>query len=322
MEFRSEIILEKASQNISHQNPILSLGSCFADEIGKKLEDAKFLTTRNPLGIFFNPISIAESLESGFDKRVSLRANFVRSGSIVLNYLSHSKIKGLSEDDYLHNFHRAYSELKESLKVDFFIITWGTAWIYRLKENNQVVVSCHKQDSNLFRKELIRVEDIVKSYDDLMQGVLKDKNIIITISPIRHIRDTLIFNQTSKSTLLLAAYELSQKYDNVFYFPAYEIMMDDLRDYRFYHYDLIHPNEFAVNYIWEKFKSQWFSEQTIEMIKRWDKLMKSLQHRPFDESSEAYKNLLLRLKNKIMDFTHFSVQEELDLIEEKISKIV
>ncbi len=322
MKFRTNIAPDKSPYCINHQDHILTIGSCFANEVGKKLTQSKFNVLSNPLGILFNPMSITVSLEQGFIEKASREEFLVANEQVISNYLTHSDIQGNSTEDYIKNLQNAFSQLEVALQnARWIILTWGTAWGYYLKSNDTLVASCHKQDPRLFHKKLITVDDIYQSYSKIFRETLQDKYIIITVSPVRHIRDTLRLNQVSKSILHLAAHHLSEDFPHVTYFPAFEIMMDDLRDYRFYQRDLIHPTDFAVDYIWEKFKSQWFSPQTLELILRWDKVNKSIQHRPFATTSQAYRTFLHHLRVTIQSFKEFPVHEELNKIDSLLKSI-
>ena len=195
------------------------------------------------------------------------------------------------------------------------IVTFGTAWVYRLKENGRVVANCHKQHQSLFSREMLSIEEIVERYSPLMEGVLAGKKVIMTVSPIRHLSDGLEANSLSKAILRVAIDKLAERYDNVHYFPSFELLNDDLRDYRFYADDMTHPSAVAIDYIWERFEEYAFSAATIDIIKRLRKIADAVAHRPLNADTEAHRNFCLKMIGEIAAME--CVTSGIDFSEEK-----
>lgn len=264
MEFRTRVDIKKSKNEISHGQKILLLGSCFSDNIGEKLVNGGFSATVNPLGTLYNPASIASVITE------CAKPAGQRNGEFF---------------DWLHSkADLSWAETPDSLSTDILCITFGTAWIYRLKETGMVVANCKKQPDRLFVREKLSVNAIVDTWSQLIENWPDGEcpRMIFTVSPIRHKKDGLHENQVSKATLLLAVNELCKRYpEKCEYFPAFEIMMDELRDYRFYAEDMMHPSAVAVDYIWEQFQETYFSEQTRQITLNKEKIHKQEQHIPF-----------------------------------------
>ena len=255
MEFRTHIDIQRSKTEISHESSILLLGSCFSDNIGEKLSDGGFHVCVNPLGTLYNPASIKEALSpSQWDE---------------FKEWLHTKAR----PDEWHP--------EEWKRGKVIIITFGTAWIYRLRETGMIVANCKKQPDRLFQREKLSVDEIVRMWAPLIENEFEDSKFIFTVSPIRHKKDGFHENQLSKATLLLAISELCTRYpERCEYFPAYEIMMDELRDYRFYADDMLHPSEVAVEYIWQCFQNTYFSEPTKQKVAEEEKRRRQERHIP------------------------------------------
>jgi hypothetical protein len=321
--FRTELTITPSSNKINHASRVLTIGSCFSQVIGERLSGHKFEALVNPFGTVFNPVSIVRLLENAAKNNFSsMDAPLMREG-IWFNHHVHSDFYGNTKEeldtklkDRLKNVHEVLS------KADTLIITLGTAFVYRLKSNNEIVANCHKVPAANFSKQLLTVHEIVNSFAALLEQ-FKIQNskfrILLTVSPVRHIKDTLPLNSVSKSTLRLACHELSEKFENVSYFPAYEIMMDDLRDYRFYKEDMIHPTEVAEEYIWNKFSDCYFNEETRKLVQDWSTVSKALQHRPFREDSEEHKKFLKNLLEKLKLLQdRIDVRSEIEFVSNKL----
>jgi lysophospholipase L1-like esterase len=307
MEFRTQIAVKKASQSILHQSRILMLGSCFTENIGERLYASGFNVDVNPFGIQYNPLSIAAALNLLLNKRdFTVNDLFQHEGSWH-SFMHHSRFSGNSAQETLQNINTRLQASSDFLnKSDYLIITLGTAWIYELKENGQIVSNCHKLPESTFNRRRISVEDIVNTYTPILQ-IFKSSNlqIIFTVSPIRHWKDGAHENNLSKSVLLLAIDELQRQFDSVSYFPAYELLLDDLRDYRFYTEDMLHPNSTAINYIWEKFSDCYFSDKTKQIASEVEKLNRMKQHRPFNTEGEEYRKFCEVLEKKKIEIKNF-----------------
>jgi hypothetical protein len=262
----------------------------------------------NPFGILYNPESIHTSISRILAKQTFMESEIFEHEGGWKSFYHHSRFAYSSSDLFLKNANEKLEEASDFLyTTDFLIITFGTAWVYRLKESGKTVSNCHKLPASLFVREKLTPEAIVSMYTELLRKLFEvrpEMQVIFTVSPIRHWKDGAHENQLSKATLLLAIEQLQQLFpSSVIYFPAYEIVLDELRDYRFYTEDMIHPNEIAVNYIWERFSDCFFSEETTKRIAEIQKLVLATQHRPFQPESEAFrrfvdKNLVLLEETK------------------------
>ena len=191
---------------------------------------------------------------------------------------------------------------KSLINSTHIIITLGTSWVYRLKESGLAVANCHKVPKHKFRKELLSIAEIIESLAviiSLIKEINPTTNFIFTVSPVRHIKDGFIENQQSKAHLISALHQIIKFHENSFYFPSYEIMMDELRDYRFYKEDMIHPNNIAVNYIWEKLSKKWFSDETLQTTEQIQKIQKNLDHKPFNSESLLHEKFIKSTEQKI-----------------------
>lgn len=303
MTFRTEINLEKSKQTILHNDKICLIGSCFTQNIGNKLSENGFHTDINPFGIIYNPISISQCLEHISTSEPLACNDLIKSGDYWKAYTHHGDFKAQSQEELLEIVNNKIADSYNFIvKAKYLIITLGTSWVYTHKETNRIMGNCHKLNSNLFTKTLLTIDQIVENMTnsiDIFFANNENSNskVILTISPIRHWKDGYRENQLSKSILNLAVDELCKTNSKIEYFPSYEILMDDLRDYRFYNEDMLHPNNLAVEYIWEKFQDTYFNINTIELCKRFQHLQKMKNHRPFNPDGEAYKNHLQKIKD-------------------------
>jgi lysophospholipase L1-like esterase len=319
--FRTEITCPSAHP-IGLKDRILTTGSCFADQFGRWLQNNKFDILVNPFGTNYNPISIhkclLESLSAGLDDRL-----FAEHQGIWHHFDYHSQWSSARKEDLKASIQKIQQQVNQYLKkTDVLIITYGTAWVYHHKTQNIIVSNCHKVPAIEFEKRLLTVEEITESFRHLyamIKSLRPDIRIIITVSPVRHIKDTLVLNSVSKATLRLACHTLSDQYEDVEYFPSYEIMMDDLRDYRFYDRDKIHPNEEAIDYISQKFSDQYFEPQVKRFIEKWHSVRQSMEHRPYHPNSEAHQHFLKDLLHKLEELKEFvPVEEEIKTIQSQI----
>jgi len=288
--FRTTIDFPKATFNIDHPQSILALGSCFSQNIGERMAAAKFPVLINPFGTLFDPISI----HSIFDKP-NLESKeedliFYQGYWHAVKY--HGSFKHKDKDLLLEKIQLSKQHLINYLKTSsILMLTYGTAHVWKIKENNEIVGNCHKLPGHLFYRHLLSPEEIINALQDSLiklKGLFPYLNVIMSISPVRHLKMGMLENQLSKSVLKVAVSALVNKMPEIYYFPAYEMMMDDLRDYRFYAQDMIHPSELAIEYIFDGFKSVFFSEMTQERVKIWEKFGKSLNHKPFDDDNEHW----------------------------------
>ena len=302
MKFRTEIKCPAASKQLDHHSSLVLLGSCFSEHMEDKFHYFKFDTFANPFGILFNPIAIETAVRSCIEKVHYSKEDLLKHGEVWMSLDHHSRFDHRDQNQVLDNINNhielGYQTLGNASHV---VITLGTSWVYKWKENNLVVGNCHKIPQKSFSKELLSSEEIVQSLRhiiDLIRSINKNVSFIFTVSPVRHLKDGFIENTLSKSLLHKAIHDVRKETD-ADYFPAYEIMMDDLRDYRFYKNDLVHPNEMAVDYIWELFKESWISESSRKIMNEIEDIQKSLAHRAFDASSEAHMKFLKKTEQKI-----------------------
>ena len=306
MRLNIPVELPKRELEITHSTTQMILGSCFAENIGKRLVACKFPVTLNPFGILYNPLSIATALDRIIDRKAFSEDSpeIVNWGEQWHSMLHHGDFSRREKNDTLAAVNNSLCTAGEKLeKLDLLTLTFGTAYVYRLKESGMVVGNCHKIPGNEFTRTLLTPSEAVEALTPTFERLLKinpQMKILLTVSPIRHIRDGAHGNQVSKAVLMLTIEELRKAFpEKVFYFPAYEIVLDELRDYRFYDEDMIHPSTTAVNYIWECFRSTYFNEETNNIVVQLEEINRALAHRPFDEKSQAHANFKQKLFLKI-----------------------
>lgn len=308
MRWHTPILIKTRASDfkLNHTAPIVSIGSCFATNISMRLNDLLFRTEVNPTGICFNPISIADTLHFMYEKKQFKDSDLFFENEIYHSWHHHSSFSGTDSEKVIEKINIAINSAHESLKhASTLIITLGTAQIFILKKEKCVVNNCHKAPSALFDSEILSVEKILIYLSEAIQKVKAINpsiQIIITVSPVRHTKMGLIENSQSKSQLIIAAHNLCEAIKNVHYFPAYEIMIDDLRDYRFYTADLIHPTEQAIDYIFDIFQQTFFDEKTQNIIEEIKKIKALQAHRPQFENIAAHQKLLKKIELEITKF--------------------
>ncbi|PZX57711.1 GSCFA family protein [Algoriphagus ratkowskyi] len=279
------------------------MGSCFAQTIGQKLVDHKFNCLVNPFGTIFNPYSLVKLLEGALLRDHFEEAEIIERDGLFFHYSSHSDLVADSKEALVQKLLAQRNLVQEYLESGtHLILTLGTAWVYELEDSGETVANCHKQAASKFTKRLLTLEEMKDKlwllFDNLSR-VCPGLNIILTVSPVRHIKDGIPENQLSKSLLRVLCHELEKGNSRVSYFPAYEILIDELRDYRFYAKDLIHPSQEAENYIWEKWQASNFSIETQQKTTLIQKIIQELAHRPLNPKSEANLKFLNNLLQKL-----------------------
>ena len=326
MNFRMQVELPEKETEIRHSERIVLFGSCFAENIGNMLAENKFRCDVNPFGILYNPMSIATALRQIISGKTYVREDLFEAGGRWYSWMHHGDFSSSSPEETLAkvNVRLAKAE-KEFAVTDWLMITFGTAYVYLNRETEEVVGNCHRMPERMFRRSMLDVSTIVKEWQDVLYKCRKvnpNLRILFTVSPIRHAKDGMHGNQLSKSTLLLAVDELCRTCPSCFYFPSYEIMMDELRDYRFYADDMLHPSSMAVGYLWECFCRCYFSAETGVVMKEWMEIKKALGHKPFHPQSEAYREFLSQIVLKIVrlkeKFPYLEVQKEKELCESRL----
>lgn len=306
MKLQTNIPLSKQPHNqIDYHSKLLLLGSCFVENIGEKLSYFKFQSTINPLGILFHPLAIEKLIEKSINLKKYTEEDIFYVNERWHCFDAHSHISNSNKDVFLEDLNNAIKLTnKQILQSTHIIITLGTAWVYRHKETDTIVANCHKVPQKKFSKELLLVDEVEASLQKLI-ALIKSVNprvsILFTVSPVRHIKDGFEENMQSKAHLFSALHQVIEPRKQVYYFPSYEIMMDELRDYRFYKEDMVHPNAIAINYIWNKFVDVWFSNNCSATMKSVAVIQKGLQHKPFNEASKEHEAFLLHLQTQIKE---------------------
>ena len=304
MNFTTKIPIQKYEHAITYDSKIMLLGSCFAENMGKKFEYFKFHSTTNPFGIIFNPVSLAKMVERCVQKNYFTEDDIFYHNEIWHCFEVHSELSNPDKDVFLNSLNEiidlTHTQLNDSTHI---IITLGTSWVYRNIETNQIVANCHKVPQKQFNKELISPEIIAQSIESILFtiSVLNPNcKCIFTVSPVRHLKDGFSENTLSKAHLIVALHKTITHHPlPITYFPSYEIMMDELRDYRFYAEDLLHPNPTAIDYIWIQFQENYISESVFGLMNEICTLQKGLQHRPFHVDTEQHQKFLNDLSKKM-----------------------
>lgn len=307
MQFRTQIPISKSNNPIDYNSKVLSVGSCFAENMADKFDYFKFQNVINPFGIIFNPVSIEKLFRRVCELDFYQEKDVFFHNERWHSYEVHSDLSNSDRQELLETLNKAITETNKKLKeATHIIITYGTSWIYKNLEREEIVANCHKVPQKQFSKELLSAEVIQKSIQntiDLIQTLNPDINFIFTVSPVRHIKDGFVENQLSKSHLFTALHQVLKTHNSQLithnYFPSYEIMMDELRDYRFYTEDMLHPNQIAIDYIWKLFSENYVSENSISIMQEVDEIQKSLRHRSFNPESEQHQKFLAKLQQKI-----------------------
>lgn len=304
MLLQTKIPLEPQPHNqIDFESKLLLVGSCFTENIGAKLNYFKFRHLLNPFGILFHPKAIEKLFTNVINEKEYTEDDLFFFNEQWHCFEVHSKLSNSNKEEILRSLNSAikstHQQLSESTHV---IITLGTAWVYRHNESDTQVANCHKVPQKEFSKELLSVKEITESLEasiSLIRSMNSKASIIFTLSPVRHLKDGFIENNRSKAHLLSGIHKWVEPRKNIHYFSSYELMMDELRDYRFYSEDMIHPNQTAIDYIWKKFQQVWISEKGATTMQEVDSIQKGLAHKPFNPSSEEHKKFLSIQKQKI-----------------------
>ncbi|MDR0973605.1 MAG: GSCFA domain-containing protein [Prevotellaceae bacterium] len=306
MDFRTRIHIDESGTlpAITHADTLLLLGSCFAEHMGNRLQTAKFSCAVNPFGVLYNPASILTALRCLFSERTFTENDLFQHGTLYHSFQHHSSFSTSTAEETLARIYASLSAARSLLpRLNRLLLTFGSAFVYTLPETGDIVANCHKLPERTFIRRRLTISEIVDAYDGFLRPLLNDRpemQVILTVSPIRHLRDGLIENQRSKALLLLAIEQLCQRFpQRVFYFPAYEILMDDLRDYRFYDRDMLHPSPVATDYVWKCFGEACFSEPTRALIRQCEHIIKGLSHIPFRPEAAEYRQFLQQLRQQM-----------------------
>jgi hypothetical protein len=307
MKLQTNISIKKQAGNlINYHSKILLLGSCFSENIGSKLSYFKFQSDQNPFGILFHPKAIENLISRAVNEESYTEADLKFNNERWHCFDAHSSLSATDKKELLTNLNTALIDTKKQVEeVTHVIITLGTSWVYRLIETDKIVANCHKIPQKKFLKEILSVDEISKVLKNsiaLIKSININVSVTFTVSPVRHLKDGFIENTRSKAHLIAAIHALVNPTNNIYYFPSYEIVMDELREYRFYKEDMIHPNTTAIDYIWEKFISTWFSKESQDTMQDIEVVQKGIAHKPFNENSKEHQQFLkkLELKKKVL----------------------
>jgi len=306
MNLQTKIPLKKATNQIDYSSQLLLLGSCFSENIAAKLEHFKFQSVQNPFGILFHPQAIENLIVRATAQKKYTETEVFFENERWHCFDAHSDLSDVSKQELLNKLNGGLQQTYEQLtNATHLVITFGTAWVYHKIETKAIVANCHKVPQKKFSKELLSIESIVEHLEKIIktvQSVNKKVQFVFTVSPVRHLKDGFIENQRSKAHLITAVHGvLSPRGQSrgLSYFESYETLMDELRDYRFYKTDMVHPNQFAIDYIWEKFKYVWVAESADTTMNKVEEVQKGLAHRPFNSDSEEHLKFLKSLEEKI-----------------------
>lgn len=308
MKLQTEIPLNPEENQIDYSSKILLLGSCFSENIGAKFDYFKFQNLQNPFGVIFNPASIEKLVVRAIENTAFTEEDIFQHNGIWKCFETHSELSSLQKDQFLQNLNNALQNLREALLTSTHIIfTFGTSWVYRDIEKNAIVANCHKLPQQNFTKELLSIDAILKSIQNIFSKISEVNpaaTIINTVSPVRHIKDGFAENSLSKAHLIAAIHHFKNQKPTIVnlqssYFPSFEIMMDELRDYRFYAEDMLHPNNTAIEIIWRKFSEVWIATETNSLQKEISSIQSGLLHRPFNPQSEGHHQFSEKLQHKI-----------------------
>lgn len=317
--FRTEVKVEPSKYMINHYTPVMFLGSCFADNIGAMLVEKKFPVCINPFGVIYNPMSVKQSLDILIDKKEFQKDDLYQFNNQWISFYHHSRFSSPDLNKALEKINNGIEKgagFLESTK--YLFITFGTAWVYEWKATGKVVSNCFKIPAGKFNRRMLKPEEILEVWGEIIEKLktqLPELKIIFTVSPVRHWKDSAEGNMVSKSVLLYAIHLLREKFSDTDYFPSYEIMMDDLRGYRFYGEDMLHLNTTAVNYIWKKFDQRFINDETHKVLKMVDEINRAAAHKPFRPGSEDHLEFVEKTLQKIRQVE--SVFPEMDFSKEK-----
>ena len=328
MEFRTKVKLPEKECRIFHDGGLMLWGSCFAENIGRYLCEGKFLCDVNPFGVLYNPLSILKAMRLLLQGKTYAESDLRFGNGQWYSLMHHSSFSSSDPAECLSLINGRMGRGSANLKnARWLIFTWGSAWVYEWKETGEVVGNCHKLPDKYFHRRLLEVDEITENYRNLfaeLHRVNPDVQLLFTVSPVRHAKDGFHGNQVSKATLLLAIDKLCAEFPFCHYFPSYELMMDELRDYRFYADDMLHPSPLAVEYIWKCFCRCYFDEGTMHFLKEWNAIRKGLEHRPFDADGEAYQcfigQILLKIESLKEKFPYLELQNEISLCRIRLKK--
>jgi hypothetical protein len=320
MEFILAFHVTPSSHKISYADKVLFIGSCFTEEIGEMMKDLKFDVSLNPNGILYDPVSIAAALDSYIENKFYKENDLFILNELWHSWQHHSIFSGMNKERVLQNINHSQSAAHQFLKnASWLIITLGTSYNYQLKNSLQPVANCHKAPQDFFEKKLLSIEEIISQLSNVilkLQSFNPGLKIIFTVSPVRHVKDGVVENNRSKARLIEAVHSIKENNKNIFYFPAYELIIDVLRDYRFYKNDLVHPSESATEFVFESFCNAYLDEHSLKLSEDIKSIVTAKNHKPFQKESSAHKKFQRSQLEKIktiktnFPFIDFSNEEK------------
>jgi hypothetical protein len=306
MNLRTTFSIEPSTGKIDYSTPVMLAGSCFASEIGDKMTEGKMKVLVNPTGTLYNPVSICNTIRLVAENRMLRAEDLFSYNDRYMSFLHYTDFTSDNPIDTLDKINRSTAKAHQFLSnASFLFITFGTSRIYRLAKSGEIVSNCHKLPAEMFRQEVLSSEEIVSLWLgllDMLYTFNKNLRIIFTVSPVRHWKDGAHGNQVSKSILFVAVEQLLQHPMVEGYFPAYELLMDDLRDYRYYAEDMLHPSGTAIEYVWNAFTASYFDKAALEVWKEARNLCKALKHRLYDSSPASKKDFATGMLSRISEF--------------------
>jgi len=303
MKFRTELPSGLSPLQLSYGQGIVAMGSCFADRIGTRLSEARLVCTVNPLGIVYNPLSLAYLLRVALGDAAMPTGTYAPHLEAWHSFALHSRLNAPDQTSWQRGVEASFARLGRALTgAQVLMLTFGTALVYRRHDTGEVVNNCHRYPAAFFRQDLLPLPEMLSTMYALVRLLRAQRpglQLLLTVSPVRHIKEGLPLNSVSKASLRLLCHQLASSLEEVHYYPAYELMVDDLRDYRFYGRDLIHPSEMAEQYIWEHFCATHLSPEARDMLSRWEQVQRDLAHRPRQPGSQAHRRFLEKLRDKL-----------------------
>lgn len=325
-DFRTKIDIQPGPFKLNYQTKSIFMGSCFSENIGEKMNSLKFPVLLNPFGVLYNPESIRNALDIIIDHHPFSEDDLYCYNNKWLSFYHDTSFSSESREHCYKHIKEKINESSKALKqAKYLFVTFGTAWVYRWEESGNIVSNCHKIPASQFERSRLSIEGIFVEWASLINRLLQFNSrlkIVFTVSPVRHWKDGAIENQLSKSTLIMAVHQIKKMFTGVDYFPAYEIMMDDLRDYRFYADDMVHPGNVAIDYIWNLFRKKYIDEIAVEISEKVNKLNQAINHRPFNVKSTDHQKFLKRELNKIhllqQEYPFLDFEKEIQILQDQL----
>jgi hypothetical protein len=319
MKMMLDIDIKSPTEKINYNHKIFLIGSCFTEHIGGRLMELKFPVIQNPNGILFDPASVSRSLLSYIKQKRYGKEDLLYLNELWQSWNHHSMYSGMEAAEVLTKINLSQQQAHEFLKnADWLIITLGSSFSYRLNEGGQSVANCHRAPAQWFNKHLLSIQDTTTALTEAIEALQTfnpSLKVIFTISPVRHIRDGVVENNRSKARLLEAVHSIIDQFDHCYYFPAYEIVIDVLRDYRFYDIDLVHPNYSATEFVFDKFKQYFIDADALELMEEVKKILTGFKHKPFQPATQSHQNFLKTYYDKVkqlhLKYPHLDLEKEL-----------